>query len=116
MGARGEGTLRVGDREVRLLFTNRALARAESALGKTVIEIARNAATGNIGLNDTVELLRLGIEAARRENNESGKPVNINEAYELIDGVGFIEAARVVIEALSDVLSYRGEATDDPNR
>lgn len=113
MGARGEGVLVVDGREVRVLFTNRALARAETALGKTVLEIANEARDGRIGMNDTVRLLLAGMEAARRDEGAGGKPSSVDDAYEVMDACGFTEVARVVIEALAAVLSYDGKEKDE---
>jgi len=113
MGARGEGVIQIGERSVRVLFTNRALARAETALGRNVVELLREASRGGFGMNDVAELLRLGMDAARREDG-AGQAVTLDEAYGVIDEVGFIAATRVVIEGLSAVMRFGGR--DAPSR
>ena len=113
MGARGEGVLCVAEREIRVLFTNRALARAETALGKTVLEIANDARSTRLGLNDTAKLLQAGMEAARRETGPGGKPSSLDEAFDVMDAVGFTETARVIIEALAAVLGYSSDKGED---
>ena len=113
MGARGEGVLLVDGREVRVLFTNRALARAETALGKTVLDLTRGVSRGDIGVNQVAELLRAGIEAAQLE--AGNKPtVTLDDAYEVMDAVGFPETARVVLEAFTVVMNYRPGADAHP--
>jgi len=107
MGARGEGVLVADGREVRVLFTNRALARAETVLNRNVIELLRDASRGGLGMTDVVELLRLGIEAARRQDNDN-RVVTLDEVYDIVDSVGYIAAARVVIDGLSAVMSFGG--------
>ena len=109
MTARGEGYLRVDEDLETVLFTNRALAQAEVQLAKTVLEIATDAAEGRLGMGDVARLLVIGMQAARREAKSGRKPPNLNDAYDVMDIVGFSETARVVMEALAAVLSY------DPN-
>jgi len=51
------------------------------------------------------------LEAARRDSHASGKPYQINQAFDLIDAVGFQQAAAAVIAALTEVLTFG--ATED---
>lgn len=62
VGARGEAIIRSGDAEYRILFTNRALAEAEIAIGKSIIVIARGFVNGATGIGDTAQLLAVGLE------------------------------------------------------
>lgn len=104
-----------GEDEIDILFTNRALAQAEVQLGKTVLELAGDAADGNLGMGDVARLLLVGMQAAHRDNKLSGKPPSLNDAWDVMDAAGFSEVARVVFEALAAVLSYDPkEESDDP--
>jgi len=114
-GARGETTLQAGDREIRLLFTNRALAEVEGALDKSIIGIAQGFSAGTSGVTELAHLLRAGMDAARRDARAGGRPIAINEAYAVLDEVGFAAAAQTVFLAIGAVLSYDGEDSGDPN-
>lgn len=113
MGARGEGVIRVFEREVRVLFTNRALARAEIAMGRTVLELLREAGSDGFGMNDVAQLLQVGMEAAARDAGEK-TVVTLDQAFEVMDEAGYIETMRVVIEGLSAVMQFGGERGDRP--
>lgn len=111
MTARFEGHLTAEDdrgktREVRILFTNRALAEAEQAMGKGVIGVAQGFATGSTGLFEVAHLLRAGMEHARREAKQRGRPITLNDAYEVLDQCGFSRVAQTVMESVAAVLSY----------
>lgn len=109
-GARGEVTIDVpGDDPVTVLFTNRALADAERATGKTVLELASGARDGRLGVGDTAHLLHVGMEAARRDARVGGRSYTLNDAYGVLDRVGFAAALAAVMEAIASVLSF------DPN-
>jgi hypothetical protein len=108
-GARGEITLNAGDREVRLLYTNRALAEAEAAMGRSVIGVSQGFASGESGVTELAHLLQAGMEAARRDAREGGRRISINEAYEVLDETGFRGAAAAVFSAIGEVLSYDGD-------
>lgn len=117
-GARGETTIQVGEDEVRVLFTNRALAEAERRLGKSIIGVAQGFADGSSGVIETMHVLRAGMEAARRDAREGGRPVTLNAAYDVLDTAGFTAVAAAVMEAVAAVLGYDGaeeEPDDDPN-
>ena len=116
-GARGDITLQAGNREVRLLFTNRALAEAEGAMGKSTIAIAQGFATGEGALSiiELAHMLRAGMEAARRDAREGGRVISLNEAYDVLDEVGFIEVSKAVFGAISEVLSYGSTEAENPN-
>lgn len=113
MGARGEGVIRIDEREVRVLFTNRALARAETALGRNVMALLREASSSGFGMNDVAQLLQIGMDASRRENGET-QAVTLDDAYRVLDDVGYMEGMRAVIEALSAVMRFGGERDDRP--
>ncbi len=114
-GARGEVTVEVPGREpVTVLFTNRALADAERAVGKSVLEMARGAGDGRLGIADVAQLLYVGMEAARRDARAGGRSYNVNDAYEILDAAGFAAVAAAVMEAMAAVLSYDpGEGGDE---
>lgn len=115
-GARGEATIQAGDREVRVLFTNRAIAEAEEACGKSIIEVSQGYADGKSGIRELAALLRAGMEGARRDERTGGRPISMQETYEVLDDAGFAAAAETVMMAVAAVLSYGTEAEDDlPN-
>lgn len=116
MGARGEQTIVTPDREIRLLYTNRALAEAEQVLGKGIFEIFQSFMDQKAGITETAQLLRAGMEAARRDARTGGRPVQITDAYDILDEAGFPAVIQAVALAISDVLSYGSEEEADPNR
>ena len=115
-GARGEATIQTPDGEARILFTNKALADAERATGKTVLELAGGARDGKLGVGDIAQLLLVGMEAARRDARTGGRSHILNDAWAVLDAVGFGTAAAAVIEAMAAVLNYEpgGEGESDP--
>ena len=114
MGARGEGTIFVGEREVQVLFTNRALIGAEKQLGKSALAVAEGFVDGSSGLNEISVLLRAGMEAARQDARMGGKPFSMNDAYDVLDEVGFTTVAAVVMEAVAAVISYSAGGEEEP--
>jgi hypothetical protein len=113
-GARGEATIQAGDREVRLLFTNRAILAAEQQLGKGIVQTLNEFSSGG-SYTTLVALLRSGMEAARQDARAGGKPVSNSDALDVLDAVGFAAAAGPVMEALAAAISYAGEEPADPN-
>lgn len=109
-GARGEAVLTVGDEQIAVLFTNRALAEAERATGKTILQLARAASASELGMGDTAQLLHCGMEAARREARPGGRSYTINDAWRVLDQLGFGRVAVAIMEAIVAVLSYNSEA------
>jgi hypothetical protein len=107
-GARGEAVLEMDGQSYSILFTNRAIAEAEQRTGKAFLHMLRCATTGDLGVNDVANLLVTGLEAARRETG-GGKPYQITKAFELMDAVGFTQAAAAVVSALSDVLTFSSQ-------
>jgi len=114
-GARGDAILQVGEREVRILFTNRALANAERQIGKSVIAVAHGFARGDTGIGDMAALLAAGMEAARQDARTGGRATTLNDAYGIMDTVGFERATQAVMEAISSVLSYKGDDGPAPD-
>jgi hypothetical protein len=124
MTARGERTFKVGQREVTVLFTNRALANAEKRLGKGIIGIADGLLSGGSGMAEIAVLLQVGMDAARVDARAGGQQISLDRAYEVLDEAGFAAVAQPVMEAIAAVLAYAPEADnviegtvkpDDPN-
>lgn len=113
-GARGEGFIQAGDREVRVLFTNRALADSELALGKSVLEVLQGFVDSKSGILDLGQLLRNGMQAARRDSGAGRRTVTLTEAYEVMDEAGFGTVASVIMEAVGAVLGYSSENEEPP--
>lgn len=106
MTARGESIIQVSDdKEIAVLFTNRALAEAENKLGESVTTTAGKLASGDVSMSTLVELLRCGMQAARRDEGVSSR-VTISEAYEVVDEVGFTRVLEQVVSAMTGCLSY----------
>lgn len=113
-GARGEGIIEANGREIRVLFTNRALAEAEAQMGKSVIGVAQGFVDGQSGITELAHLLRAGMLAARRDAGER-RATTMVEAYKVLDSAGFAAVAAVVMESVAAVLGYsaKGEAAAD---
>lgn len=107
-GARGERVIETEDGEVRVLFTNRALANAETQLNRGVFEVLADLQSGG-RIGDVAVLLQAGMEAARRDAREGGKPVSVAQAYAVLDEVGYATAVIAVVEAVAEVVSYTRE-------
>lgn len=110
MGARGETTLVVGDTEHRILFTNRAIAEAEAAIGKSIISLVRSREPG---VSDIGQLLATGLEAARREAKTGGRAYTVMDAYRIMDELGYAAVAKATLVAVANVLSYGSEGVED---
>jgi len=114
-------TLQLKDREVRLLYTNRALSEAEAELDKSILLTIQGFVNGKSGVTDIAALLKAGMEAGRREARISNKPITMNDAFEVMDEVGLTATAEAVMKAITGVLGYKegevppGEKEDDPN-
>lgn len=113
MSARGEQFIQAGDREIKILFTNRALAEAEQAMGKSIIGVAQGLVNGQAGIIEVAHLLRTGMQAARREDGERPFAVQMDKAYRLLDEVGFATVTTAVMEAVTAVLGYNPEEEED---
>lgn len=119
-GARGEAMLQAGEREVHILFTNRALADVEQRVGRSIMALLQGAIDGSTTMGETVQMLRAGMEAARRDAHEPGPAVAINTAFDVMDAAGFGPTMAAVMEAVGDVLAYDpggdgAEEAGDPN-
>lgn len=117
MGARGEQTIVTRDGEVRLLYTNRALAEGEQATGKSVIAVCQGFLDGESGVTEMAHLLKAGMEAARRDARTGGRPVQMGDAYDVLDQAGFQAVSAAVMGGIAEVLAYdpEEEGEDDPN-
>lgn len=114
-GARGEAIISAAEREVRILFTNRALAEAEAQIGRSIIAVAQGFADGSSGITETAHLLRTGMEAARRDAGEGGRAISLVDAYAVLDEVGFAPVVTAVCEAVAAVLSYGAGEPEQKN-
>lgn len=107
-GARGEGIIEAGGREVRVLFTNRALAEAEAQIGKSVVVVGREFLAGELSITNLAHLLQAGMQAAGRDDGTRRRPVSKAEVYEVLDAAGYAPVAGVVVGAVAAVLGHRG--------
>ena len=115
LGARGEATLETSAGEMRLLYTNRALMQAETQMGKSVLGVAEGFTNGVSGITDVAQLLRVGMEAARRDAREGGRSVTLNDAIAVLEELGFTTVAATVMTAVAAVLSYDNSEDQDPD-
>jgi hypothetical protein len=109
-GARGEGYLDPDSEHHPLLFTNRALAEGERALGRSVLDYARDE---RMSMTSLARLMSIGLEAARKDRREARRSYTVDDAFNLLDEFGFTRCAEVVFEALATVLGYKGGETSD---
>ncbi len=113
-GARGEVLVEVGNERVALLYTNRGLAEAEKAMGRSVVAVLRDAEHG-IEVSQVAQLLQVGMEYARREMRAGARVYSLRDAYDLMDRIGYVAAARLVVEGVAAVLNYEAEGANDSN-
>lgn len=115
MGARGEGliTLPGGD-EVEILFTNRALAEADSRMTRPVFAVVlTDLPRGEVRLADLAQMLRSGVNAANRDRRRR-ETITMDQAYNIMDSVGISEVMRVVMFAAADVLKFSANGDSAP--
>lgn len=105
--------LQAGDREVRLLFTNRAIATAEEKLDKGIIEVLTRFDRGGGGIAETAILLQAGMEFARRDERIGGRPISLPQAYEILDEAGFAQTLAAIADGVRAVLTYGTEAEEE---
>ena len=114
IGARGEGIVEAEGQTYPVLFTNRALAQAEKALGKPLTGFLAVIMRNELGVGDTAQLLAIGIEFGRRDAKTGGKAYTLDDAYRIMDAVGFTAVAAVIMEAIAAVLVYSQEPANPP--
>ena len=110
VGARGEGFLELDGERYVILFTLRALADAERLTGKSVMTLMTAAQRGDLFIGDLASLVVVGLEAARREHRDRPRGYDANDAWRLLEGVGFTAVMVVVLEALVSIMSFTREA------
>lgn len=119
VGARGTARIVTDEREVEILFTNRALAEAEAAVGFSIVRILEGFRDGGCGLTEAAKILRVGMEAARRDSRAGGRVVGEEDAFAVLDAVGYTRTLATLMEAIGYVLGYDAEAEAaegaDPN-
>lgn len=121
MGARGEAKIELRDdngeitETVVVLFTNRALAEAEQATGKSVMQLLSAAVRSDMSVCDIAQLLAVGMEAARREARTGSRALTLNDAYRVMDHVGWKRVASAILPALTAVFAYDQEEEHPPS-
>jgi hypothetical protein len=120
-GARGEGILQLDDGEVRVLFTNRALAEIEQKLALKLKLLSGESAISEfllgLGVGDTAQVLQVGMEAARHDARAGGRSTTLSDAYRVLDEVGIVQVSTVLVEAIAAVLTFgvnSEEADENP--
>lgn len=113
----GTKVIQNGDAEILLLYSNRAIADAERLMGKGIIGVLNGFETGQSGVNEIAALLAAGMEAARRYYRLGGKRVTLNQAFEIMDQIGFTVAMANVFEAVGEVIAFEPEDEEsDPEK
>ncbi len=106
-GPRSEVTFESGEGTVGLLYSNRALAEVEAQIGKSVWMLVDVFGNGYYpAIHDLVLLLRAGMEAYRKEHEPSAKPVSLDDAYKVLDLVGYSYTVTQVMPAAGEVLFF----------
>lgn len=113
-GARGEAILTLDGTALPILFTNRALAQAEKAIGKPMLQLLQRLETSTLGIADTAQLLAIGLEFGRRDAKVGGSPVTLDDAWRVMDGLGFTTIITAVLGAVADVLAFDPGDADHP--
>jgi len=111
-GARGEASLQAGDESYPILFTNRAIFRAERVIGKPVLQITSALSEQTLSMGDLVRMLLIGLEEGRRDARDGKRPYALNDAWDVLDAAGFRAVLVAVFDALAQVLSYSQEANE----
>jgi hypothetical protein len=117
MGARGEAVIQAGERgEITVLFTNRALSDAESFTGRSIFSLARGLVDGQSGVTEVAQLLRAGMQSARRDARERPFAVSVDTAFAILDAAGVKNVMVALAEAVTTVIAYDGErAAGEPS-
>lgn len=108
----GQSTIVTPDREIPILYTNKALANAERLMDKGILGVLSGFQEGGSGILEVAILLQAGMEAARIADRLGGPRTTINQAYKILDDVGFTAVAAKVFEAIGEVISRDGAAVD----
>ncbi len=102
--------------EVSIIFTNRALAEAETQTGKSVISFINKISSGDISINEIALYLKVGMEAYRKYAKLAGnKPVSLDDAYAVMDEVGFAKITEEVVMAIAEALENKSESKTNSN-
>ncbi len=112
-GARGECTLEAEGRSYPVLFTNRALAQAERVINKPMLELLTAIQSRQLGVGDTAQLLAIGLEFGRQDAKAGGRSYRVEDAFHIMDALGFTAVLTAVLEAVAAVLVYDGETDGD---
>lgn len=105
-GARGESHVKDGGEEIPLLFTNRALLEVERMVGKPIITILLDYYEKKISMDSISKILRVGLETARKESMGKQATVSLDEAFDILDRVGFTDCAAAIVSGISEVINY----------
>jgi CubicO group peptidase (beta-lactamase class C family) len=114
-GPRGEVTFELAGKTHTILLTNRVLASVEKATGKSVLQLARGSVDETFGMNDAATMLRAGLEAGRVDAQAGGPQVTMADAWDVLNGLGFVRVMQLLMTALAAVLQFHGSEGESPN-
>ena len=112
LGARGEALLELDGEAYPILYTNRALAQAEKAIGKPMLQLLSRLETSTLSIADTAQLLAIGMEFGRRDAKSGPRMLTIDDAWRVMDALGFTTVLTAVLGAVADVLSFSRESIE----
>lgn len=115
MTVRGEQFLETEDGEIRILFTNQALAEAEQRMGKAVLAVAHDLMNSQSGVFEVAHLLRAGMQSANN-NGRRKNTVSLHQTYKIMDEIGFTVVVKAVLEAVTEVLMYDRTAQEEDSK
>lgn len=109
LGARGEAVLEVRGTVYPVLYTNRALAVAEREVGRPVLKLLKDLIADemeSLTFDEAARLLQIGLEAGRRDAQVARRPYTLDDAWAVMDAVGFLAVARTVLVAMGAVVKF----------
>jgi len=109
----GTGVINHNGGEILVLYSNRAIAEAESMMGKGIIGVLNGFENGQSGVKEVAVLFSAGMDAARRYYRLGGKRASLQDAYDLMDQIGFTVVAAEVFQAVSEVIAHSGDDNQD---
>ena len=78
-----------------------------------VVGLLTSASNGDLSIGDLSRLLQIGIEHGRRDAQEPGPQLGMEDAWRIMDELGFSEVVQAVFGAIAGVLSYGGPRPEE---
>ena len=94
------------------LWSNMGTGQERQGNPAPVLQITNALTDQTLSMGDLVRLLLIGMEEGRRDARQGDRAFGINDAWKVLDLVGFRGVLVAVFDALAQVLSYSPEADD----